>query len=108
MKDLGPTKRVLGIDILRNRDKGELILSQLGYLKKVVEHFRISNSKIVNTPLGHHTKLSIKQCHQSEDEKQVMASTPYASGVGSIMYGMVCSRPDLAYAVSIVSRIGKL
>jgi len=33
-----------------------------------------------------------------------MVSTPYASGVGSIMYGMVCSRPDLAYAVSIVSR----
>ena len=33
-----------------------------------------------------------------------MESTPYASGVGSIMYGMVCSRLDLAYAVSIVSR----
>ncbi|XP_039683885.1 secreted RxLR effector protein 161-like [Medicago truncatula] len=33
-----------------------------------------------------------------------MEGTPYASGVGSIMYGMVCSRPDLAYAVSIVSR----
>jgi len=64
----------------------------------------MSNSKIMSTPLGHHTKLSIKQCPQSEDEKQVMASTPYASGVGGIMYGMVCSRPDLAYAVSIVSR----
>jgi len=45
MKDLGPAKRVLGIDILRNRDKGELFLSQLGYLKKVVERFRMSNSK---------------------------------------------------------------
>jgi len=104
MKDLGPTKRVLGIDILRNRDKGELFLSQLSYLKKVVERFRMSNSKTVSTPLGHHTKLSIKQCPQSEDEKQEMESTTYASRVGSIMYGMVCSRPDLAYAVSIVSR----
>ena len=64
----------------------------------------MSNSKIVSTSLGHHTKLSIKQCPQSEDEKQVMVSTPYASGVGSIMFGMVCSRPDLAYVVSIVSR----
>jgi len=59
MKDLGLAKRVLGIDILRNRDKGELFLSQLGYLKKVVERLRMSNSKIVSTPLGHHTKLSI-------------------------------------------------
>jgi len=104
MKDLGPTKRVLGIDILRNRDKGELFFSQLSYLKNVVERFRMSNSKTVSTPLGHHTKLYIKQCPQSEDEKQEMESIPYASGVGSIMYGMVCSRPDLAYAVSIVSR----
>jgi len=61
MKDLGPAKRVLGIDILRNRDKCELFLSQLSYLKKVVERFRMSNSKTVSTPLGHHTKLSIKQ-----------------------------------------------
>ena len=95
-KDLGPAKRVLGIDILRNRDKGELFLSQHDYLKKVVERFRMSNSKTVSTPLGHHTKLSIKQCPQSEDEKQAIESTPYASGVGSIMYGMFCSRPDLA------------
>jgi ATP-binding cassette subfamily B (MDR/TAP) protein 1 len=33
-----------------------------------------------------------------------MDQVPYASGVGSIMYGMVCSKPDLAHAVSIVSR----
>jgi len=33
-----------------------------------------------------------------------MAGTPYASGVGSIMYGMVCSRPDLSYAISVISR----
>jgi len=104
MKGLGPAKRVLGIDIFKNRDKGELFLFQLSYLKKVVERFRMSNFKTVSTPLGHHTKLSIKQCPQSEDEKKEMESTPYASGVGSIMYRMVCSRPDLAYAVSIVSR----
>ena len=58
----------------------------------------------MNTPLGHHTKLSIKQCPQSEDEKKAMESTPCSSGVGSIKYGMVCSRPDLAYVVSIVSQ----
>jgi len=37
MKDLGPAKRVLGIDIMRNHGKHELFLSQLSYLKKVVE-----------------------------------------------------------------------
>lgn len=33
-----------------------------------------------------------------------MINIPYENGVGSIMYGMVCSRTDLAYAISVVSR----
>jgi len=33
-----------------------------------------------------------------------MEGTPYANGVGSIMYGMFCSRPDLSYAISVISR----
>ena len=41
MKDLGLAKRVICIDIFRNRDKGKLFLSQLSYLKKVVERFRM-------------------------------------------------------------------
>ncbi|WJX42094.1 hypothetical protein P8452_29365 [Trifolium repens] len=101
MKDLGNAKKILGMDIVRDRSKGVLFLSQHDYLKKVVERFRMSDSKVVNTPLGHHSKLSIKQCPQSEDEKEKMEGTPYASGVGSIMYGMVCSRPDLSYAISV-------
>lgn len=32
-----------------------------------------------------------------------MGITPYASGFGSIMYGMICSRSDLTYVNSIVS-----
>ncbi|KAK2414224.1 cysteine-rich RECEPTOR kinase [Trifolium repens] len=52
MKDLGSAKRILGMDILRDRSKGELFLSQHDYLKKVVERFRMSDSKVVNTPLG--------------------------------------------------------
>jgi len=33
-----------------------------------------------------------------------MEGTPYASGVGSIMYDMICSRSDLSYAISVISR----
>jgi len=34
-----------------------------------------------------------------------MSRVPYASAVRSLMYVMVCIRPDLAYAVSTVSRL---
>ena len=33
-----------------------------------------------------------------------MALVPYASAVGSLMYAMVCTRPDIAHAVGVVSR----
>jgi len=104
MKDLGNAKRILGVDIMRDRNKGELFLSQQGYLRKVVERFKMKESKVVGPPVGHHTKLSIKQCPQSDEEKRKTEGTPYASGVGSIMYGMVCSRPDLSYSISVISR----
>jgi hypothetical protein len=32
-----------------------------------------------------------------------MSKFPYYSGVGSLMYAMVCSHPDLSYVMSIVS-----
>jgi len=33
-----------------------------------------------------------------------MSKVPYASIVGSLMYAMVCTRPDIAHAVGVVSR----
>ena len=33
-----------------------------------------------------------------------MSKTPYASAIGSLMYAMLCTRPDIAYAVSLTSR----
>lgn len=41
---------------------------------------------------------------QSVGEKEYMARVPYTSVVGSLMYAMVCTRPDIAQAVSVVSR----
>lgn len=58
--------------------------------------------KTLNTHLDHHMKLLVKQYHQTNKEKKIMDSSPYASGVESIMYDVVCSKLDIAYAVSIV------
>jgi ATP-binding cassette subfamily B (MDR/TAP) protein 1 len=39
-----------------------------------------------------------------DEERDEMKKVPYASAVGSLMYAMVCTRPDIAHAVSVVSR----
>lgn len=103
IKELEAAKRILGMDIIRDRSKEELFLSQQVYMKKVIERFRMHEPKPDSTPLGQHSKLAIQQSPSTDEERARMTSVPYASGVGSIMYGMVCSRPYLAYVVSVVS-----
>ncbi|GKV22644.1 hypothetical protein SLEP1_g32496 [Rubroshorea leprosula] len=103
MKDLGVAKKILGMEIHRDR-KGGKFLSQKKYIEKVLEQFGLHEAKAVTTPLGAHFKLSSNLSPEMEEEKKFMARVPYASAVGSLMYAMVCTRPDISHAVSVVSR----
>ena len=44
------------------------------------------------------------QCPATAKEREEMSSKPYASAIGSIMYAMLCTRPDVALAVSMTNR----
>ncbi|KAK1607996.1 hypothetical protein QYE76_031669 [Lolium multiflorum] len=48
--------------------------------------------------------LSKTQGPATAEERERMNQIPYASAVGSIMYAMLCTRPDIAHAVSLTSR----
>ena len=104
MKDLGPAQKILGMEICRDRGKGTLHLAQGGYIKKILERFGMDKAKPVETPLPGHISLSKLQSPQTEVEREDMERVPYANAVGSVMYAMVCCRPDIAYDVSQVSR----
>ncbi|KAL5863382.1 hypothetical protein ACOSQ3_000896 [Xanthoceras sorbifolium] len=104
MKDLGPAKQILGMRITRNRQNRRIWLSQERYVEKVLERFNMSKAKSVSSPLASHFKLNASQCPSSKEEKSEMSKVPYASVVGSLMYAMVCTRPDIAHAVGVVSR----
>ncbi|KAL0420316.1 UNVERIFIED_CONTAM: Retrovirus-related Pol polyprotein from transposon TNT 1-94 [Sesamum latifolium] len=49
-------------------------------------------------------KLSKKQSPKTDEEFKRMSNIPYASTVGSIQYAVQCTRPDVAYALSVTSR----
>ena len=104
MKDLGAAKQILGMRIIRDKANGTLKLSQSEYVKKVLNRFNMSEAKPVSTPLGSHFKLSKEQSSKTEEEMDHMSKVPYASAIGSLMYAMVCTRPDIAHAVGVVSR----
>jgi hypothetical protein len=104
MKDLGPAKKILGMEIIRDRQAGKLSLSQKNYFLKMLDKFNMKDCKPVTTPLAAHFRLKSEHCPNSEEEKRRMIHVPYSNGVGSLMYAMVCTRPNLAYIVSVVSR----
>jgi hypothetical protein len=83
---------------------GLLFLSQQNYVKKVFQRFNMHDAKSVSTPIAPHFKLSTAQCPSIDQEIEYMSRVPYSSVVGSLMYVMVCSRPDLSYAMSLVSK----
>ncbi|GJR47272.1 retrotransposon protein, putative, ty1-copia subclass [Tanacetum coccineum] len=62
------------------------------------------NGKSVKMPLSRHFKLSLKDCSVKDYDVERMSKVPYANAVGSLMYLMVCTWPDIEYAVSVVSR----
>ena len=61
------------------------------------------NAKLVYAPLAAHFKLSSCQSPTTDEEIEKMVKTPYVGDVGSIMYTMLCTRPDVAHAISMVS-----
>ncbi|GJY97481.1 retrotransposon protein, putative, ty1-copia subclass [Tanacetum coccineum] len=105
MKELGEAKKILGMEIVRDRSRKILRVSQSGYVSKILNNFRIDNGKSVQMPLGGHFKLSLKDCPVRDCDVERMSKVPYANAVGSLMYLMVCTRPDIAYATTLRIRI---
>ena len=104
MKDLGEASYILGIKIYRDRSRRMLGLSQSRYIDQVLKRFSMEGSKRGYLPIGHGIHLSKKMSPKTPEERNRMSSIPYASTVGSIMYAMLCTRPDVAYALGIASR----
>ena len=91
MKDLEEAKKILVMEIMRDREKYKLYLSQKKYIEKVLHRFNMQNAKPVSTPLAAHLQLSATLSPKTDDERDYMSRVPYSSVVGSLMYVMVHS-----------------
>ena len=104
MKDLGEAAHILGIKLMRDRKQRILGLSQALYIDTILARFNMQNSKKGFLPFRHGITLSKDQSPKTTDEIERMKAVPYASAVGSLMYAMLCTRPDICFAVGMVSR----
>ncbi|MCO5594375.1 hypothetical protein L7F22_048405 [Adiantum nelumboides] len=99
MKDLGELRYFLRIEMIRN--EGDIWLSQKKYRLDMLMKYGMADCKPISTPLDQNLKLRI-------DEEEVLDdATMYRRIVGSFIY-MKSSRPDLSYAVGLVSQFMQL
>jgi len=103
MKNMGEVRYVLGVKIVRNHPKKFLGMCQVAYIKGVLERFQMHYSK-PDIPVEKGLTFNLDQCPKTDQEKEKIKDVSYASAIGSLMYVMLCTRPDICFAVGLVSR----
>ncbi|KAL0303345.1 UNVERIFIED_CONTAM: hypothetical protein Sradi_6202600 [Sesamum radiatum] len=100
MKDLGEASYILGVKIIWI----DIGMTQTSYIEKVLKRFKMENSEREFLPVRHGVKLAKKQSPKTDEELRKMFDIPYASVIGSIQYIVQCTRPDVAFALSVTNR----
>lgn len=94
MKDAGELKWILGMEVVRDRSKRTIKISQTSYLQQVLERFGMDQCK----PVGNPIEGVLRRIEGGKPD------TTYMSIVGSLMYASIVSRPDLTFSVQVLSR----
>ncbi|CAI7770262.1 unnamed protein product [Closterium sp. NIES-53] len=97
--DMGELHSCLGLQITRDRARRTITLTQSHMVHHVLQRFGFWFSLPQSTPLPTGQSLSAPPSDES-----VEPSGPYPELVGCLMYQMTCTRPDLAYPLSILAR----
>jgi hypothetical protein len=104
MTDLGEAHYVLGIQIERDRSTRSLSLSQREYVRKMLDRASLTDCRPVATPLEVSVKLTKADSPAGSTAPDQSLVRRYQSAVGAIMYAMLGTRPDIAFAVTALSQ----
>lgn len=104
IKDMGDIKFVLGIRVTRDRERKITTLDQEEYLKRTLEKFGMAECTPKYTPLPPGLVLSRTQAPATKEDRLYMKDKPYCEALGSLMYAQIGTRPDIAFAITSLSR----
>jgi hypothetical protein len=97
MHDLGSVSFYLGMNIERNWKHHTIDIHQHSYIQTILAKFRMDESRPVATPMA-------MKLHKRKTDEDACEPTIYQSMIGSLMYAMTATRPDIAYAIGVLSR----
>lgn len=104
IKDLGDLKFVLSIRITRDRTQKLITLDQEEYIKRTLEKYGMTDCTLKYTPLPPGIVLSQSQALSTAEDQAYMADKPYSEVLGSLMYAQIGTCPNIAYAITSLSR----
>ena len=99
MKDLGSASTMLGVEITRDRPNRKLWITQQEYTAEILKRFRMEETRSVSTPMDKSTLTELDTSGEQAPE-----GTPYRQAIGSLIYLVSCTRPDLAFTVRRLSQ----
>ncbi|KAL0279471.1 UNVERIFIED_CONTAM: hypothetical protein PYX00_001019 [Menopon gallinae] len=102
--DLGPINTILGINIKRDSDTGNMTLTQRNYIEELIKKFGMENAKEIGTPMELNVKVSKEMSPKDENEREEMKHKPYRELIGCLVYLSKATRPDIAFAAMTLGR----
>ena len=104
VKYLGPIQKCLGINVRCDKESGTIQLDQTDYITSLLNNFGMAGCRSCNTPMDPNSDPSSTLSPQTAFNP---ANIPYQNAVGSLLYLVQATRPDLAFAVSTISRFNQ-
>lgn len=104
ISDGGPAHFHIGIAIERDRSNRTIALSQTVLIDCIVSQFRLVDAHPVSTPLEPKAYLSKATPPQTDEDHVLLSCTPYRELIGSLMYFMIGTCPDIIFAVNQLCR----
>ena len=107
IKDQGPASYFLNVEILRDRANKSLYLSQRNYISEVLKHFDFNNSKSIKVPLQpglikdvNNEFTALKGIPVEKSDLKL-----YQQIIGYYIYAITQTRPNITFAVQILSKL---
>lgn len=94
------SKFFVGFEIERERD-GSVIIHQKSYIRNMIKNFNLEKCTPSKTPIGDINTLV------QQEEKDEPCTAPYQEIIGSLNYAACLCRPDITFAVSLLSRFNR-
>jgi len=98
----GLVKSILGMKLEHNHMAWTIAISQLGYIKSILNQFGMTECNPTQTPMEENQKLSMQMSPDNPEKQREMKAYPYQELIGKLLYLAIATRPDIVYIIGVL------